>query len=146
LKEQKAMVIHHMQRVEHQRPGRLLTALCTALLSLLALAVSAPRAQAQLTELYSWGNTQPDGSADLNSPVSSPPLFNPHDGYLYGCISFGGTGGSGYGGNGGIYKILPDGTGYQVLYQFQGGSDGSGPIGQLAIDSFGNIWLLEGLQ
>jgi uncharacterized repeat protein (TIGR03803 family) len=111
-----------------------LKTLCAASLGLLALSASTPRVQAQqLVTLHTFGGTLSGGGADLSSPYLNPPVYNSTDGYLYGTAQTGGS--AGYGG---IYKIKPDGTGYTVLYQFQGGTDGAWPLGQLAIDPSGN--------
>ncbi len=65
-------------------------------------------------------------------------------GNLYGSTQAGGTNG---GGNGIIFELTPNGDGtwnYNIIYQFMygvdGSSDGSGPWGQLTIDSLGNIY------
>jgi uncharacterized repeat protein (TIGR03803 family) len=53
-------------------------------------------------------------------------------GMLYGVTARGGGSGC-YGGYGcgTVFEMSPDGSGYRVLYSFQGGSDGSGPFGGL---------------
>jgi large repetitive protein len=50
---------------------------------------------------------------------------------LYGMTESGGANPSAYGGLGTIFEINTDGTGYQVLYSFSGGSDGANPNGAL---------------
>jgi uncharacterized repeat protein (TIGR03803 family) len=49
--------------------------------------------------------------------------------FLYGVTRSGGTAGSGT-----IFKIMPDGTGYVKLYNFNGGSNGGNPSGTLFYD------------
>jgi uncharacterized repeat protein (TIGR03803 family) len=59
-------------------------------------------------------------------------------GNLYGATSGGGTTA-----NGTVFEFSPNGTGgwtEAVLYNFQGGSDGSGPMGGLVFDSKGNLF------
>ncbi len=107
-------------------PGSLISTLCATALGLLALAASAPRAQAQLTAIQSWG-----APSSFQLPLNNPPTYNVEDGYLYGCVADGGSAGFG-----GLYRIYPDGSGYQVLYEFQGGTDGGYPTGRLVLDIY----------
>lgn len=67
-----------------------------------------------------------------------------HDGTLYGTTSYGGASGSGA-----VYRLRPSAAATRstlapwnetVLYSFTGGSDGSGPQGDLAFDQSGNIY------
>ncbi len=70
----------------------------------------------------------------VNPPVSHPKvdgmwpkagLIQGSDGYLYGTTANGGQYGFGT-----VYKVLPNGQNYTLLYEFQG-TDGSGPCGHL---------------
>ena len=83
----------------------------------------------QYTHLYSFVST-PDGSThDGFLPTGS--LVS--DGtFLYGMTRFGGTGGIDVDGT--IFKILPDGTGYLKLMDFDGVTNGSNPNGSLIFD------------
>ena len=51
---------------------------------------------------------------------------------------YGTTGGGGEAGYGTVFKIAPDGT-ETILYAFQGGADGAGPVG-VTIDGAGNLF------
>jgi uncharacterized repeat protein (TIGR03803 family) len=59
-------------------------------------------------------------------------------GNLYGTTSFGGVCNSNEG-YGTVFKLSPNGS-ETVLYAFQGSSDGEGPIGNLTLDSSGNLY------
>ncbi len=54
----------------------------------------------------------------------------------------GSTAGSGNSGLGTVYELMPSGSGWteNVLYNFQGESDGSTPAGGLVIDQSGNLY------
>jgi uncharacterized repeat protein (TIGR03803 family) len=58
-------------------------------------------------------------------------------GNLYGTTTAGGASG-----NGAVYKLSPNGSGYseQVIYSFTGGNDGSNAIGGLVLDNAGNLF------
>ncbi len=72
-----------------------------------------------------------DGVPDGCTPQDN--LFS--DGtFLYGMTSAGGTIIGGTNNNGTIFKILPDGTGYAKLHDFDGLANGSGPSGGLISD------------
>ena len=58
---------------------------------------------------------------------------------LYGTTALGGSGNCGDLGCGTVFKIAPDGT-KTTLHAFQGGSDGSDPLGGLIMDSAGNLY------
>ncbi len=60
-----------------------------------------------------------------------------HAGNIYGMGAFGGTGNSGV-----VYELSPSGGSYtlSVIYNFQGGNDGAGPLGNLAMDAVGNLY------
>jgi uncharacterized repeat protein (TIGR03803 family) len=64
------------------------------------------------------------GDNDGGNPDAS--LIRGTDGRLYGTTPSGGTTG-----NGNIFAVNPDGTGYVTLYSFTGGNDGSSPYGGL---------------
>jgi uncharacterized repeat protein (TIGR03803 family) len=81
------------------------------------------------TVLHSFDNT------DGNSP-QAPVVFD-RAGNLYGTTSSGGSYGDGI-----VFKLAPDVDGAwteTVLHSFLGG-DGAGPIGDLVIDSAGNVY------
>jgi len=61
-------------------------------------------------------------------------------GNLYGTTAAGGGGScAGFTGGGTVFKIAPDGT-ESVLYAFQGGNDGCGPLAGLIADKAGNFY------
>lgn len=64
--------------------------------------------------LHSFGNTSPNGS----SPES--PLVHAADGYLYGASRSGG-------GAGNVYRMLPDGSAFSIVYQFPFSSSTANP-------------------
>ncbi|MCF8461640.1 MAG: T9SS type A sorting domain-containing protein [Flavobacteriales bacterium] len=78
-------------------------------------------ANAQFTNLYSFSAT-PDGSQP-NADLVSDGTF------LYGMTTNGGTNSLGT-----IFKIKPDGTGYEKLLDFDGATNGSSPYGSLITD------------
>jgi len=57
------------------------------------------------------------------------------NGYLYGTTSQGGVSG-----NGTVFLISPGGRTFQKLYDFTGGSDGSGPTTGLVLGADGNFY------
>ncbi len=78
-------------------------------------------------------------SAQIFSPLhifskatdSAAPLTQGVDGTLYGVSASGGVWGPpGYGT---VFKVQPDGTGFDILYSFTNGSDGSGPVAGLTV-------------
>jgi uncharacterized repeat protein (TIGR03803 family) len=76
------------------------------------------------TVLYSFEGLEPDGP-----PTGA--LVQASDGNFYGMTLTGGMlqdHPSGIPGFGTVFKITPDGT-ESVLYAFQGGADGSNPVG-----------------
>jgi uncharacterized repeat protein (TIGR03803 family) len=75
--------------------------------------------------LYSFGKNAPYDALDPEAGLLS------YNGSLYGTSSEGGGTGCGGVGCGTIYEISPSGQ-EQVLYVFQGGSDGWDPQSQLA--------------
>ena len=66
------------------------------------------------------------GAGDGRSPKGTLIL---HDSTLYGMTNGGGTSDHGT-----IFRIGTDGSGFQVLYSFAGGTDGAWPYGDLAHD------------
>ncbi len=74
-----------------------------------------------------------DGSVDGGSPRGS--LLLASNGILYGTTSAGG--GSGYGT---VFRINQDGSDFQVLHRFSGGSDGAGPVSGLIQGSNGALY------
>jgi uncharacterized repeat protein (TIGR03803 family) len=90
-----------------------------------------------LTQLYSF-----TGGTDGAYPYSRVAIAR--DGTLYGTTSYGGASGSGV-----VYRLRPSAAATRstltpwnetVLYSFTGGSDGSGPQGDLTFDRSGNIY------
>jgi uncharacterized repeat protein (TIGR03803 family) len=77
-------------------------------------------------------------SAQILSPLhifstaagSVAPLTQGADGTLYGVSVYGGASGPG---NGTVFKVQPDGSGFDIIYSFTNGSDGSGPAGGLIL-------------
>jgi uncharacterized repeat protein (TIGR03803 family) len=69
------------------------------------------------------------------SPDNYGPLRLGVDGYLYGTTTAGGTNNLGT-----IFKILPAGTGYTVLWNFDGMPTGSGPTAGLTLATDGNFY------
>ena len=78
-------------------------------------------------------------SAQIYSPLhifstatrSTAPLAQGGDGTLYGVSASGGV--SGPPGNGTVFKVQPDGSGFSIIYSFTNGSDGSGPMAGLIL-------------
>lgn len=62
------------------------------------------------------------------------PLIMDRTGILYGTTS-----GFGPSFNSTVFRLEPDGTGFQLLHAF-GGSDGEGPLAALMLDDFGNLY------
>ncbi len=62
---------------------------------------------------------------------SAAPLTQGADGTLYGVSASGGV--SAPSGYGTVFKVQPDGTGFDILYSFTNGSDGAGPAAGLII-------------
>ncbi|MGA2656058.1 MAG: choice-of-anchor tandem repeat GloVer-containing protein [Verrucomicrobiota bacterium] len=60
---------------------------------------------------------------------SVAPLAQGPDGTLYGVSASGGV--SGPPGNGTVFKVQPDGSGFSIIYSFTNGNDGSGPAAGL---------------
>ena len=78
--------------------------------------------------LYRFGASQNDGASPNGGLVEGS------DGNLYGTTLAGGT--SQYGT---VYKLTPTGT-ETVLHSFAGGTDGSGPIGEMVFGSDGLLY------
>jgi uncharacterized repeat protein (TIGR03803 family) len=74
------------------------------------------------------------GGSDGNQPAAG--LISDETGALYGTTRFGG------GRGGTVFKMTPVGSGYSesVLYRFQGGSDGEGPVAGLIADDSGALY------
>ncbi len=64
---------------------------------------------------------------------STAPLAQGPDGTLYGVSAHGGV--SGPPGYGTVFKVQPDGTGFDIIYSFTNGIDGSSPMAGLIISS-----------
>ena len=73
-------------------------------------------------------------------PESSPLVFD-NAGNLYGTTYYGGLSSCAYG-CGVVYELSPEGKRWKqtVLYRFAGGTDGSGPVGNLITDAAGNLY------
>lgn len=81
------------------------------------------------------------GGSDGGMPSGG--LIFDQAGNLYGTTAIGGnTGGSCGNGCGTVFELMPSGSGWteQVLYSFQGGSDGASPSGGLVFDKSGNLY------
>ncbi len=81
------------------------------------------------------------GSAGDGENPNAVGLVLDSAGNLFGATGGGGIYGGVCGGDGCgvLYKVSQQGT-EKVLYEFQGGADGSFPVGALAIDSLGNVY------
>jgi uncharacterized repeat protein (TIGR03803 family) len=83
-----------------------------------------------LTTLYSFGADAMDGA----TPQSE--LVKGGDGNFYGTTEYGGDNGDGT-----IFAIAPDGTGYTKLHSFLGApADSANPRGGLSLDVNGNLY------
>lgn len=83
------------------------------------------------TPLYTFNGT-PDGAAPYGGVIFDTA------GNLYGTTTQGGATG-----NGAVYELSPNGQGgwtEQVIYSFQGTTDGSYPTGALVFDQSGNLY------
>jgi uncharacterized repeat protein (TIGR03803 family) len=80
------------------------------------------------------------GGADGDYPAAG--VIQDQAGNLYGTVSKGGSQGCFNGGCGLVYELSPNGSGWteKVLYTFQGGSDGTTPLGGLISDAAGNLY------
>jgi uncharacterized repeat protein (TIGR03803 family) len=63
-------------------------------------------------------------------------LFH-NDGYLYGTTQYGGNG---FAGNGSVYRIYPDGTGFEIVHVFNNGIDGATPQAGLVSGEDGYLY------
>jgi uncharacterized repeat protein (TIGR03803 family) len=95
------------------------------------LAKSNPQVSGLTTNKYSVLYSF-QGGADGSNPVGSLSVGSTGNGY--GTTSDGGSAN-----NGTVYKISAGGQ-ETVLYSFQGGTDGSNPVGSLITDSAGNLY------
>jgi len=114
----------------------LLAFLCVGVLVTLRVSVGAQTAQPESmreTVLYSFGGL--DGAGSLFGVIADA------SGAFYGATVFGGPAEVGT-----VFKLTPNGTGYDesVLYNFSGGSDGSKPIGGLVADKHGVLYGVTG--
>lgn len=90
----------------------------------------------------------PSGSGWREQPLyaftGSPDGANPFAGLIFDNAGnlYGTTTAGGLNGNGTVFELSPSGSGWteQVLYSFQGGSDGSYPTGGLVFDQSGNLY------
>ncbi len=75
--------------------------------------------------------SNPDGATPFSGVVFD------NAGNLYGTTTTGGASG-----NGAVFELSPSGSGWteQVIYSFQGGSDGSFPTAGLIVDQAGNVY------
>jgi uncharacterized repeat protein (TIGR03803 family) len=82
------------------------------------------------TPIYTFAGT-PDGAIPYSGVIFDSA------GNLYGVTEAGGASG-----NGAIYELSPNGSGWseQVIYSFTGGNDGSTPLGGLLRDASGNFY------
>jgi uncharacterized repeat protein (TIGR03803 family) len=80
------------------------------------------------------------GGSDGASPDAV--LVSDKTGALYGTTQFGGSGTACEPGCGTVFKLAPSGSGYveNVIYSFQGGSDGELPIAGLVADKAGALY------
>jgi len=62
-------------------------------------------------------------------------LIEGSDGYLYGTTSLGGASDAGT-----VFKLLPNGSGFAIVYSFTGGDDGYGPNAGVAQASDGTLY------
>jgi uncharacterized repeat protein (TIGR03803 family) len=78
-----------------------------------------------------------------NDGVSPNSLLADMNGTLYSDTSFGGgTSCSAFGGSGcgTVFKVQPSGKGYEVIYRFQGGTDGGVPAASGVVDINGSLY------
>lgn len=94
-----------------------------------ALCAAASPARANEQVLKSFGSALLDGSGPVGSLVQGS------DGALYGTTRGGGTNGVGT-----VFRVGPDGSGYQVLYSFSGQPDGGGPPAGLIFGTNGALY------
>jgi uncharacterized repeat protein (TIGR03803 family) len=80
------------------------------------------------------------GGSDGSAPYGSPILDA--NGTIYGATRMGGGTSACSGGCGTFFALIPSGSGYteHVLYRFQGGTDGAGPVATLTRDSTGAFY------
>jgi uncharacterized repeat protein (TIGR03803 family) len=86
--------------------------------------------------LYSFGSFQGDGVGPYSALIAGP------GGVLYGDTVNGGSNVCNDGGCGVVYELVPSGSGYteNLIYSFQGGSDGANPVGSLLLDQSGALY------
>ncbi len=80
--------------------------------------------------LHAFAGFTGDGSGPVASVIADAP------GYLYGTTSLGGASNTGT-----VFRIRPDGTGFQLLHTFVGGpNDGAAPGSAMVPDQSGNLY------
>ncbi|BDV41021.1 hypothetical protein DSM21852_42750 (plasmid) [Methylocystis bryophila] len=110
---------------------------------------SAALANPTLTTLHAFcsSTNSPPGTVPGCADGSYPDGKLHHDrfGNIYGTATLGGlaSGVNASSGNGLVFKISPQGT-YSVVYSFQGGTDGSVPLGGVVGDPAGNLYGVAG--
>lgn len=120
--------------------GALLIALFGLIMSISAFGVTGEE-----RVLYSFEGR---GNGGVNGQDGSAPaagLIADAAGNLYGTTSTGGSSGNCYGGCGAVFQLIPpsvrgDAWTENILYNFQGGSDGWMPLANLTLDSAGNLY------
>ncbi len=101
-----------------------------------------------------WAGANGDGTAFAVNLATSPPtvtklhdfhravdggfpdgLLQASDGYLYGVAEVGGQRDQGV-----VYRMGLDGSGFTIVYNFQGGTDGADPVGPLVEGNDGKLY------
>ena len=113
-----------MTRIQHFRNLVAAGSLWRRLALLVVIFLPAAAATAQTFSVVNSFDSV--ASANGYNPVA--PLAQGPDGTLYGTASAGGSHAFGM-----VYKVQPDGTGYSVLWNFSGGSDGGTPDAGLVL-------------
>ena len=114
-------------------PSRLFRALPALILPLpLLTALLAPSARAQfpaaptLTSVHTFSAADPNTGANADGNNPSCALLPGGDGFLYGTTEHGGGAD-----NGTVFRLHPNGAGFQVLHDFGSGTLGAGPTTRL---------------
>lgn len=79
------------------------------------------------------------GGTDGSDPVADL-LYVPAKTTVYGTTNKGGAAAACVKGCGTVFSIQSDGSGYTVLYRFEGGNDGANPEAGLVADESGNLY------